>query len=365
MTNEIKKSVGASNTFFAPRFSVKEQALFAKRMSFLVKAGVPLVEALSLIQEQTKSKSKARAFELIIDDVNNGQFLALSLVKHKRMFGDFAINLIRVGEESGILSQNLEYLAEELKKKEILRRKVLGALAYPIIITVATFGITGALILYVFPKILPIFSSLHVNLPLSTRILIALSNFLIAYGLWLMLGIVIFVSVFFFIQHKFESVRLFVHRAILSLPIFGNLLRSYNLANFTRSLGLLLRSGVRLTNATIMLAETTPNLAYRRKFEKVTERVLHGEPMSRELGTDSKLFPDLVPHMIAIGESTGSLSQTLLYLSELYESEVEEQTKNLSTAIEPVLMIVMGVLVGFIAVSIITPIYEITQNLHP
>ena len=365
MTNDTEKSSRASNSFFAPRFSVKEQALFAKRMSFLVKAGVPLVEALSLIQEQTRSKSKARAFALIIDDVNNGQFLAASLSKHKRMFGDFAVNLIRVGEESGILSQNLEYLAEELKKKEILRRKVLGALAYPVIITVATFGITTALILYVFPKILPIFSSLHVNLPLSTRILIAISNFLIGYGLWLFLAIAVATVVFLFTLNKIAAVRHVVHRSILSLPIFGNLIRSYNLANFTRTLGLLLRSGVRLTNATIMVSETTPNLAYRRAFERVTERVLHGEPMSRELGTDQKLFPDLVPHMIAIGESTGSLSQTLLYLSELYESEVEEKTKNLSTAIEPVLMIVMGVLVGFIAVSIITPIYEITQNLHP
>lgn len=364
MTKEkyTKKNI---HKYLAPRFSIKEQAMFAKRMSFLVKAGVPLVESLSLIRDQTRSQSKARAFDLIIDDVNNGQYLASSLAKHHRMFGEFAVNLIRVGEESGILSQNLEYLSDELKKKELLRRKVLGALAYPIIITVATFGITTGLILYVFPKILPIFSSLHVNLPFSTRFLIAVSNFLIHYGLLLVLFTVVLLTVFYFAQRKIEPMRLAVHRGLFQIPIFGNLMRSYNLANFTRTLGLLLRSGVRLTNALIMVSETTPNLAYRRAYERATERVLHGEPMSRQLGTDRVLFPDLLAHMVSIGESTGSLSQTLLYLSELYESEVEEQTKNLSTAIEPVLMVMMGLLVGFIAVSIITPIYEITQNLHP
>ncbi len=346
------------------RFSIREQTLFAKRMSFLVKAGIPLVDSLSLIRDQTKSKSKVRIFEKVIHDVNNGQFLSSSLGKHRHLFGNFAVNLIRVGEESGILSQNLAYLADELHKKDILRRKVIGALIYPIVITLATFGITAILTMFVFPKIMPIFGSLHMTLPLSTRILIATSDFLRLYSIWLMLAIIVSFIGFAFINHQVKAVRLFWHRWMLSIPVFGGMAKSYNLANFCRTLGLLLKSGVHLADAMVMIAETTNNLAYRRSFEKVAAAIVRGEPMSRQIGRDTNLFPDILPHMIAVGEATGNLSTTLLYLSELHEADVDDLTKNLSNAIEPILMIVMGLLVGFIAISIISPIYGITQSIQ-
>lgn len=344
---------------------MKEQVLFAKRMSFLVKAGVPLIDCLALIRKQTKSRAKARVFDAVIDDVNNGQFLASSLAKHRNLFGDFAINLIRVGEESGILSQNLAHLADELQKKSELHRKVLGALVYPFVITVATIGITTVLTVFIFPKILPVFASLHVNLPLTTRVLMAVSDFLRIYGLWL-LGFVVGVSVLFtYLKYKFPQVKFVFHQFLLHLPIFGILVQSYNLANFCRTLGLMLKSGMPLTDALVMVAETTPNLAYQRAFIALSESVLKGEPLSRQLGRQPALFPDTLTHMVTIGETTGGLSTSLIYLSELYEADIEELTRNLSSAIEPFLMIFMGLLVGFIAVSIITPIYEITQNLHP
>ncbi len=350
---------------FGTRFSIKEQSLFAKRMSFLVKAGVPLVDCLNMIRAQTKSKAKGRVFDMVIDDVNNGQFLATSLGKHRRMFGDFAINLIHVGEQSGILSQNLAYLADELQKKETLRKKVIGALVYPIVITIATLGITGVLTVYIFPKILPIFASLNVTLPLSTRILIAISNFLTNDGLWLLLGVIVLAGSLAYLKFRFQKVQYFFDRSSLKVPIFGSMLQNYNLANFTRTLGLLLKSGVQLTDSMVMVAEATPNLAYRKAFENIATSIVRGEPMSRELARDPALFPDTLRHMVTVGETTGGLSDTLLYLSEMHESEVEEATKNLSSTIEPLLMVVMGCLVGFIAVSIITPIYEITQSLHP
>lgn len=347
------------------RSSIKEQTLFAKRMSFLVKAGVPLVDSLTLIRAQTKSKQKGKVLEKVIEDVNNGQYLSASLRKHRHMFNDFAVNIIRVGEESGILSQNLAYLADELKKQNDLRRKVVGAMVYPLVITLATVGITGLLTVYIFPKILPIFSGLNVKLPLSTRILIAVSNFLRADGFLLLLCIIMGIAGFIFLKFKYEKIQLYFDKLILKMPLFGNIVRSYNLANFCRTLGLLIKSGVQISNSLTMIAETTTNRAYRRAFEAITKSVLRGEPMSRELGKDNKLFPDIVTHMIMVGETTGTLALTLSYLSEMHEAEVEDATKNLSTAIEPILMVVMGCLVGFLAVSIITPIYEITQNLHP
>ncbi len=360
-----KTSISKVGNQFGTRFSIKEQSLFAKRMSFLVKAGVPLVDCLNMIRSQTKSKAKGKVFDMVIDDVNNGQFLATSLGKHRRMFGDFAINLIHVGEQSGILSQNLAYLADELQKKEMLRKKVIGALVYPVVITIATFGITGALTVFIFPKILPIFASLNVTLPLSTRILIAISNFLKNDGLWLLLGIIIAGGAVAYLKFRFPKVQYFLDRSSLRIPLFGSMLQSYNLANFTRTLGLLLRSGVQLTDSMVMVRDATPNFAYRKAYESIAMSIVRGEPMSRELARNPSLFPDTLRHLVIVGETTGGLSSTLLYLSEMHESEVEEATRNLSSTIEPLLMVVMGCLVGFIAVSIITPIYEITQSLHP
>lgn len=353
-----------SFSFGSNRLSNKEQTMFAKRMSFLVKAGVPLIESLSLIRTQTKSKSKSALYDKVIEDVNNGQFLSASLSKQGNMFGEFAVNLIRVGEESGILSQNLSYLADELEKKEALRRKIVGALVYPAVITVATLGITGVLTMYIFPKILPVFSSLHVALPLSTRILIAISGFMHNYGAWVFLCLFAAVGGFVMAKNKIPRVRFMTHGLILRLPLFGRMMKSYNLANFTRTLGLLLKSGIQVSGALEMTTQTTGNLVFKEAYKDIHRSVMMGLPISHSLAKHDYLFPDLLTHMVAIGETTGNLSSALTYLSEMYEAEVEEMTKGLSSAIEPVLMVTMGILVGFIAVSIITPIYAITQNLH-
>ena len=347
------------------RFSTKEQTLFAKRMSFLVRAGVPLIESLHLIRAQTSSRAKARVYDSIIADVANGLYLSRSLAKWKRLFGDFAINLIRVGEESGVLSQNLAYLAEELEKKQVLERKVLGALIYPIFITVATLGVTVVLTAYIFPKLMPIFTSLHVDLPFTTRALIATSAYLRDWGVFTFFCIIAALIAAYVVRNRYESVRLVSDRVLLATPLAGGITRAYNLANFCRTMGLLLKSGLTLANALQITGETTKNRVYRRACLKMSKGIMRGEPLSRGLGELPRLYPAILTHMVAVGEKTGNLSQTLVYLGELYEGEVDELTKGLSSSIEPVLMVVMGLLVGTIAVSVITPIYEITQHLQP
>lgn len=347
------------------RFSTKEQTLFAKRMSFLVKAGVPLIECLELIRLQTKTKSKKSVYESIINDVSNGQYLSTSLGKFKRLFGDFAISLIRVGEESGILSQNLAYLADELQKKRELERKVIGTLVYPIFITVATLGVTAVLTAYIFPKLMPIFTSLHVELPLTTRILIWVSAYLRDWGIYTLLGLIALGAGLVAVRNRYERVQMLSDRTLLRIPLAGGIARAYNLTNFCRTMGLLLRSGITISAALEITGDTTKNRVYRLACKQMTTRVMSGEPVSRGLGERPYLYPDILTHMVAVGEKTGNLSTTLTYLGELYEAEVDELTKGLSSSIEPVLMIVMGLLVGLIAVSVITPIYSITQHLSP
>ncbi|KKW40292.1 hypothetical protein A3I46_03000 [Candidatus Kaiserbacteria bacterium RIFCSPLOWO2_02_FULL_54_13] len=353
------------SSFSFIRFSTKEQTLFAKRMSFLVKAGVPLIECLHLIRAQTKSNSKKRVYDSIIADIANGQYLSTSLGKFKRFFGEFAINLIRVGEESGILSQNLAYLADELEKKHELQRKVIGTLVYPVFITVATLGVTAMLTAYIFPKLMPIFTSLHVDLPLTTRVLIVLSAYLRDWGLLTLLGFVIFVVALLIIRNRFEPVRTFGDRILLKIPLAGNIAHAYNLTNFCRTLGLLLKSGLTLTASLEITGQTTKNRLYRKACFDISKQVMRGETLSKGLGDRPRLYPDILTHMVAIGEKTGSLSTTLAYLGEMYEGETDDFAKGLSSSIEPVLMVMMGLMVGTIAVAVITPIYEITQHLSP
>lgn len=355
----FSKSIGVS--LF--RFPIKEQTLFAKRLSFLIKAGVPIVESLELIGKQTRSRGKAKMFEALAQDVSSGQYLSTSLAKFSNHFGEFTVNLIRIGENAGVLSLNLMYLADELAKKHALQRKVRGSLIYPVFITCTTLGVTGMLTVFIFPKIMPIFISLNITLPLTTRILLGISIFLQSWGLYVILGLFICGAGFILVRTKVHWLHYSTDRILLSIPIAGDIARSYNVSNFCRTLGLLLRSGVHITEALLITASVTKNLIYRRAYERIAKEVVKGETISKNLAVGTILFPDMLSYMIAIGEKTGSLTETLGYLSDLYEAEVDEKTKNLSNSIEPILLVTMGVIVGLIAVSIITPIYDVTKNL--
>jgi type IV pilus assembly protein PilC len=345
------------------RMSIKDQTFFVKRLSFLIKAGIPMLESLIMIREQTRRKGYGSILDSVIADVSRGQYLSTGLGKFRHMFGDFSINIISFGESSGILSENLEYLAEELKKKEALRKKIISAFIYPAIVTMATFAITGFLMIYLFPKIMPVFSSLRITLPLSTRIVIHLSNFLQNNWLLLISTISIIIIGTVIAVKKSKTFAFAFDKSILKMPLIGNIIQSYNLANTTRTLGLLLKSGTTVSEALPIAAKVSGNLVYRKELEKLSEVIGRGEKMSVYLMKKRHLFPDVLTQIVSVGERSGNLSHSLIYLSELYEAEVDDFTKNLSGLIEPIMMIVMGLMVGFIAISIITPIYSITQNL--
>ena len=215
------------------------------RLSFLLKAGVPILQSLTMIKEQTRSKFQKKIIESLMHSVANGQTIHAGLKRFKNIFGDFIINVIRIGENTGFLHQNLNYLAEELKKRRMLNRKIVGALVYPIFVALATIGITTLLIVFVFPKILPILTSLNVQLPITTRILIGVSSFLTHYGFYFLLGLIVFIVAVIFIL-RLPKVQIFINNIMPSIPIFGQLLQNYHLANISRTLGVLLKGNVAL-----------------------------------------------------------------------------------------------------------------------
>lgn len=348
---------------FQPRFSSKDQMFFAKRLSFLVKSGVPILESVHILREQTTRADSARVYDALIEDVSNGKSLYSSLKRFPHAFGDFALHIVRVGEMSGILSKNLLYLADELEKRYALKKKIQGAMVYPIFITVGTLGLTILLTAFIFPKIMPIFVSLNVTLPLTTQILIAVSDFVRVHGITTLAGVVGAGFLFTLLVQRFEKFRFFIDRLLIGTPIVGGIVVTYNMANVTRTLGILLKSNLAVTEAVSITADATVNRVYRAEFRTLARKILAGEQVSKQLTTKPKLFPPLMVHMIAIGERTGGLPDSLLYLAELYEGEIDELTKNLSSVLEPAMMVVMGLVVGFVAVSVITPIYSITQSL--
>ncbi len=361
-----------SRTFFKttrehisrPRMSTTDHMFFATRLSFLIRADVTLLESLEMLHAQTRNTQQKNILNKLISDVSTGLSLSGSMKKQNGVFGEFMLNIIDVGENSGILAQNLEYISDELQKKQILKRKILGACMYPLIVTMATVGITSFLMIYLFPKIMPVFTSLHMHLPLSTRIVIATSQFIQHDGLFIILGCILLIILFMTLHTQNATFRLHTDRTLIRIPLIGTAIQQYNLANFTRTTGLLIKSGLTISEAIPISAHTTINSAYRKEFHTLATLINRGATMSEYLASSPSLFPDTLIQITSVGERSGNLSQSFIYLSEHYEREIDEFTKNLSNSIEPILMVTMGLIIGFIAVAIITPIYSITQNLH-
>mgnify|MGYP001600627305 CR=1 FL=1 len=357
-----KNSIGIKFRKIFLRVPLAEKILFTKHLSMMVQAGMTEIDSLRLIRRQAKSRSFIFILDQILKDLENGQFLSVSLSQFNNVFGDLFINIIKIGEASGTLSDNLNYLSTELKKSQQLRQKIQSAIIYPIVILVATIGVTGALVFFVLPKIMPVFASLNVKLPITTRILIGFSNALYNYWMWILLGFIALVVVFILLL-KIRIVRFSYHRFLIFLPIVGSIAKSANMANFSRTLGLLLKSGVTIVEALTIAADSLPNLVYQREIHNTAQRVKSGESINKYLSEREQFFPPTLSRMIEVGETTGNLDTNLLYLAEFYENEVDETTKNLSSILEPLMLLLMGGIVGFVAVSIITPIYEVTQGI--
>lgn len=330
----------------------------------MVKSGMPLIDSLKLIRKQVRSASFAYILDVITKDVDSGQFLSESLKKFGRVFDPLFTNVVKIGEETGTLADNFVYLAVELKKKQEMRQKIVSAMIYPVIIFFATMGVVGILVFFVLPRLLPVFQSLHVDLPGPTLVLIAITTFLFDYGAWLLGGLVIIFVAWYFFLMRLPVVRRVTHRLILLLPIVGGISRMSNIADFTRTLGLLLKSGSKIVEALIITSASVPNVIYQRAIAEAVETVKRGESLDKYLARHENLFLPTATRMIEVGNVTGTLESNLFYLAEFYENEIDEETRNLTSVLEPLMLLVMGLLVGFVAIAIITPIYQITQNLN-
>lgn len=335
---------------------------FAKHMSLMIRAGLPLDEAVRVLADQAKGRFR-HDLQSVLKAVESGRALSEAFAEHPRTFSELTVAATRAGEASGTLEENLDSLAEQMTKNYELVRKIRGAMLYPILVLVAALAVGIGLSVFVLPRIIALFESITVTLPLGTRILLAFSRFVVAHGqAALLVAVVGLVSIYEILRLK--AVRPFTDTVLLHLPVFGKMARNYNLGMAARTMATLLRSGLAIGDAFQVTANTLDNVPYKRALLKVREGTERGVPASSVLEEYEKLFPAIASRMIAVGERTGKLEETYKYLAEFYEDEVDVSTKNLSTLIEPVLLIVIGLAVAFIAISIISPIYSFIGSIQ-
>jgi|SRR3989344_585353 len=358
----MNRFFGKLNNLFL-RVPLSEKILFTKHLAMMTKSSMSTVESLQLIKRQVKSRSFRIILGKVTKEVENGQSLSTAFSQFRHVFGELFVSIIALGEASGTLSENLEYLSSELKKSRQLHSKIRSAFVYPVIIMVFTVGVVVALVFFVLPRLTSIFSSLKVSLPITTRILIGFASIVQSYYLLIAGGIVLLIITWTLLI-KLPHFKYAVHRIILVLPIMGNISKNYNMAELTRTLGLLLKSGMKIVEAVSTTSGVLANVVYQNALIEAVEEIKRGEPLYKHLEKRPHIFPPTVSHMIEVGEKTGNLDANLLYLAEFYENEVDETVKNLSSILEPVLLIFMGAIVGFVAISIITPIYQISQGVQ-
>jgi type IV pilus assembly protein PilC len=333
-------------------------------MAVMVKSGIPISEVLSTLLEQTKSPAMKTVIKKLSDDVENGQSLSKTFAKHPETFSKFYISLIQISEESGSLDENLEMMANELAEIYSLKKKIQGAMLYPGLVLLVATVMGGFISLFILPQLVDFFSAFDIELPVATKILLFFANLMKNSGVAIISGLIVG---FFLIARITKTAPIKPHwdALVLKLPLLGGFLNSSQLAQFSKNLGILIKSGVPITESIEITAETMSNLKFRNDLLKIGSQITKGKGMAEamEKGKYSE-FPTLVSRMIGVGEKTGKLDESLLYLSEFYEEEVDEFSKNLTTTLEPVLLIVIGLLVGFLALAIITPIYELSGSIR-
>lgn len=341
---------------------LETKALFAKHLAIMQKAGLTLIESLEIILESSSGKFK-KVLTGILKSVESGNTLSSSFARYPKVFDSVFISSVYAGESSGTLDQSLENLAVQLEKERELHLKIKGAMLYPAVVLSAAFILGSVLSFLVLPKIIPLFEGLNMKLPFTTRMLISFSHFMERNGTFVFVGLVLFLAfMFWLVKQKF--VQPFTHLLFLKIPIVKNIVKNANLARFSRTLGMLLKSGLSIDSALQVTRDTMTNYYYAKSLADVSVRVSKGVKLSENLEQHNNLYPKMVSKMVLVGEESGRLDETLLYLADYYDLEVDNSTKTLSTAIEPILLIVIGLVVGFLALSIITPIYSITGNIR-
>lgn len=340
-----------------------DKIIFARNLGSMLEAGLAVSRALDVLERQSKNKVLKKILIELNADISRGQTLSDGMRKFPKVFSSLFVSMVAAGEQSGSLAESLKVVARQMDRSYFIQRKVRGAMIYPAVIIGAMLIIATLMLIFVVPTLTATFTELGVELPMSTQFVIFISNFLQNHFILAFLLLVVLVlAIYLPLQtQKGKRVRDYV---VLRLPIVGPLLKQVNSARTARTLSSLLSAGVPVVESARITGEVLQNSFYKEVLEKSQHSIQQGVPMSSVFMEASKLYPVFVGEMMSVGEETGKLSEMLLGVANFYEDEVEQKTKDMSTIIEPVLMVIIGAAVGFFAISMITPIYSVMDTIQ-
>lgn len=344
------------------KVSTHQKIMFAKNFGAMLKAGLSVSRSLEIILKQTKNKKLKKIVETIMEDVSKGKALHESLMQFPDVWGPLFVSMVRVGEESGRLSDSLYSVGTQMEETYLITKKVRGAMIYPAIILFVMCTVGVLLLIFVVPSLVKTFEDLHADLPLTTKVVIWISNFLSNHYLSALL-IIVLIGVAFSLLFKNKKFREIFDLIVLKTPLINNIIKEVNVARISRTLSSLLSSGVDVVFAMEITAEVVQNHYYKDVLLETKAAIQKGASISSVLEKHEWLYPPFITEMISVGEETGQLSTMLGEGALYYEGEVSQKTKDMSTIIEPFLMVIIGAAVGFFAVSMITPMYTVLNTI--
>lgn len=346
-------------TRFLNRVSFSDLVSVTRQLATMVGAGLVLSEALDILAEQQNNKKLGKVLEEVSQDVKSGLTLNQALGKHPDVFPTLYVNLVKSGEASGKLDEVLLKMADSLEKEREFKARVRGAMIYPIIVIIMMGLVMLIMVTFVMPRLTALYKQSSIELPLPTKILIGISDFIIGFW-WLILAAVLLGVISFKRWVSSPNGKIIFDSLVLKIPLIGSIITGVTLTNFSRTFGLLIGAGIPLLDSINIVADVTSNATFKQALKQAYEGVAKGLSFSSLL--NSNAFPRLVPQMVKVGEETGKVDEIFTKLASYFESESDNMVKNLTVAIEPIILVVLGVGVGFLVLAVILPIYKLTTS---
>lgn len=344
------------------RVSSDQLVMMTRNLSSMLTAGLPLTRALSVIERQSDNLKMKQVMVAVRENINKGKQFHESLELYPKLFSDLYTAMVRAGEEGGQLSEALGILSLQMEQSSSLKKKIRGAMIYPSIVIIVMIIIGIIMMIYVVPSVTSTFVKLDIELPTTTKILIFTSSFMSEHAIATLVGMFAIVGGFvYFLRTTYG--KIIFHFLIVRIPVIGKIAKEVNAARTARTLSSLLTAGVDVIHAIKITEDVVQNIYYKKILAEAAQRVEKGSSLSEIFIEKSNLYPVLVGEMISVGEETGQISNMLRELAVFYEKEIDQKTKDLSTIIEPILMVVIGSAVGFFALAIIAPIYSISDSI--
>ncbi len=336
---------------------------FARNLGLMLEAGLALSRALNVLERQSKSSALKKVIADVTASVNSGMTFSDSLAKHPKVFPPIFISMVHAGEQSGTLSEALKSVGSQMDSSYTLTKRIKGAMIYPSVIVGVMIVIGVLMMIFVVPTLLKTFTDLNVALPPTTQFVLTLSNLFQHDSLAVFIVLVIAVSGLMYWGKK-DSGRKVFHKITLKAPVIGGLAQEVNAARTARTLSSLLSSGVEVVESVSITAEVVQNVYFRAILKKAEEAIKRGELMSKTFATSGELYPAFFSEMLSVGEETGRIGDMLLNVAHYYEADVEQKTKDMSTIVEPILIVMIGAAVGFFAIAMIQPMYSLVDAIH-